>query len=396
MKQTLLTALLAAGLYITSLAQIRVGAERTEAYFPLLSGKRVAAVANQSSLIDDIHLADSLLGAGIELVRIFSPEHGFRGTADAGEKVSTSTDLQTGIEIVSLYGSNFKPSAEKLKDIDIVIFDLQDVGVRFYTYFATMHYVMEACAQSGTTLIILDRPNPNGCNIDGPVLEPAYKSFVGMHPVPILHAMTAAEYAQMINGEGWLADGIQCNLHWVLCSGYSRSDDYQLPVRPSPNLPNARSIQWYATLGLFEGTVMSMGRGTDFPFQVAGHPLYPVTGFSFVPESRPGASKNPPYNGQLCNGIDLRTDTLFAPRSGIQLALLLSVYQHFPQKEKFFNSFILKLSGTSSLRDAIRNGMSEEAIRAQWKPSLATFQKVRSRYLLYSDSPDILELFPAE
>lgn len=393
LKQTILTVMLALSFHITSWGQIRVGAERTEEYLPLLAGKRVAAVANQSSLIGQVHLVDSLLSAGVQLVRIFSPEHGFRGTADAGEKVNASIDARTGLEIVSLYGSNYKPAADKLSDIDLVLFDLQDVGARFYTYFATMHHVMEACAQAGVTFMVLDRPNPNGGSIDGPILESAYKSIVGMHPVPLMHAMTAAEYAQMINGQGWLADEIQCPLQWVACSGYSHAESYELPVRPSPNLPNALSIAWYPTLGLFEGTVMSMGRGTDFPFQVVGHPVYPPTGFSFTPESRPGASKNPPYKDQLCNGIDLRTDSLFAPGSGIQLGLLIYVFNHFPEKDKFFNSFILKLCGTAQLRDAILSGKSEEAIRAQWQPGLVEFQAIRTKYLLYPDSQEIIERF---
>ena len=393
LKQTIALALLSVCIQISAHGQLRVGAERTESYFPLLAGKRVAAVANQSSLIGSVHLADSLVSAGIQLVRIFSPEHGFRGTADAGEKVQASVDARTGIEIVSLYGNNFKPSADKLSDIDIVVFDLQDVGARFYTYFATMHYVMEACAQAGVPCLILDRPNPNGAAIDGPVLEPAYRSFVGMHPVPLLHAMTAAEYAQMINGEYWLADSAQCALHYVLCAGYDRTAAYELPVRPSPNLPNARSIQWYPTLGLLEGTVMSMGRGTDFPFQVVGHPAFPRTGFSFTPESKPGASKNPPYRGQVCHGIDLRADTFFAPGRGIQLALLIALYQQYPHKDQYFNTFFLKLSGTASLRDAIRSGMSEAGIRAQWQTGLVRFQSIRSKYLLYPDSPIITQQY---
>lgn len=392
-KQTILLILLAIASADNAGAQLRTGAERTEAYFPILTGKRVAVVANQSSLIGSVHLVDSLLATGVNVVRIFSPEHGFRGTADAGEKVNTSVDARTGLEIVSLYGNNYQPAPEKLKDIDIVLFDLQDVGVRFYTYFGTMHYVMESCAQSGITFIVLDRPNPNGSYIDGPILEPQYRSIVGMHPVPLVHAMTAAEYAQMINGEGWLAGGVHCRLQWVLCEHYARTDQYDLPVRPSPNLPNAGSIAWYPTLGLYEGTVMSMGRGTDFPFQAVGHPSYPATGFSFTPESRPGASKNPPYLGQLCNGIDLRTAKKYSPDAKIQLALLIDTYQQFPQKDKYFTAFFLKLSGTRLLRDAIINGQTEESIRAQWRPGLVQFQSIRNKYLLYPDAPGIVREF---
>lgn len=393
MKQTILLLLLVLCSFARSGAQLRTGAECTEAYFPVLAGKRVAVVANQSSLIGRVHLVDSLLAAGVDVVRIFSPEHGFRGLADAGEKISASVDARTGLEIVSLYGSNFRPSPDKLKDIDIVVYDLQDVGVRFYTYFGTMHYVMESCAQQGVMFMVLDRPNPNAGYLDGPILEMAYKSIVGMHPVPLVHAMTAAEYAQMINGEGWLAGGIRCRLQWVLCEQYSRTDRYDLPVRPSPNLPNARAVAWYPTLGLYEGTVMSMGRGTDFPFQVVGHPSYPATGFSFTPESRPGASKNPPYLGQRCNGLDLRTDSIFSPEGGVQLGLLVRTYQQYPHKDAFFNAFFLKLSGTAQLRDAIISGLSEDSIRAQWRPGLVQFQSLRSNYLLYPDAPGIASEF---
>jgi uncharacterized protein YbbC (DUF1343 family) len=367
--------------------ELATGAERTELYMPLLRGKRCAIVANQSSLVGNRHLVDTLLAMGADLRRIFSPEHGFRGTADAGEKVSSYSDKATGLEIVSLYGANFKPTQQQLADIDILIYDLQDVGARFYTYFATMSYAMEACAEAGTEFLVLDRPNPNGQYIDGPLLDAAHISFVGLHPgVPIVHAMTSAEYARMANAEGWLAGGQQCKLSWVPCLGYNRAAGYDLPVRPSPNLPNALSVQWYPTLALYEGTVLSLGRGTDFPFQALGHPSIEGS-FCFTPESRQGAAKKPPLLGMECCGIDLRNSSAFSPGAEINIELLLYTYSIFPDKKAYFNNFFAKLAGTSLLREQIASGKTASEIRESWNAGLQQFQNIRAGYLIYPDSP---------
>lgn len=372
---------------VASPPQIRTGAERTEAYFRLLRGKRVAVVANHSSLIGTTHLVDSLISSGIIVKRIFSPEHGFRGSADAGEEVESGVDAKTGIQVVSLYGMNNKPTVEQLKDIDVVVFDIQDVGVRFYTYISTMHYVMEACAENKVELLILDRPNPNGFYVDGPVLLPEFKSFVGMHTVPLVHGMTIAEYARMINGEGWLQNGVRCSLLWVVCEGYSHKTRYALPRKPSPNLPNMLSIYLYPTLGLTEGTNLSCGRGTDFPFQVIGSPFLEETGFSFTPRSIVGASKNPPYLGKACKGIDFRVKApLVEPQENkLSIGIIMYAYQHTSDKEHFFTSFFNRLAGTKELRKQITEGKTEKEIRASWKPSLERFMLTRKKYLLYDD-----------
>ena len=358
------------------------GALDTENYFRLLTGQRVGVVANQTSIIGDTHLVDTLVVSGINVKRIFTPEHGFRGAADAGAKVTNGKDEKTGIEIASLYGKTKKPTPEMLKDIDVMLFDLQDVGVRFYTYISTLTYVMEACAEQDIPVIVLDRPNPNGFYIDGPVLKAENKSFVGMHPVPVVYGMTIGEYGKMVNCEGWMKDGIHCELTVVSIPGYDRNAIYELPVKPSPNLPNWEAVYLYPSLCFFEGTIVSVGRGTDKPFQIFGHP--DIRGeFSFTPESKAGASK-PLLEGQLCRGLDL---TDFAHNftvnpTQLQLEWLISAYQQLKDKSFFTNYFRL-LSGDKQLQRDIENGKSAEEIRASWQSDLEAFKAIRNKYLIY-------------
>lgn len=367
-----------------------LGAERTEVYFQLLKDKNIAVVANQTSVIGNTHLVDSLLNAGIKLKKIFCPEHGFRGTADAGENISNTTDKKTGLLIVSLYGNNKKPKAKDLIDIDLIIFDLQDVGARFYTYISTMHYIMEACAENNIRLIILDRPNPNGYYIDGPVLEQDLKSFVGMHPVPVVHGMTIGEYAQMINGEGWLKDETKCDLQVITCENYDHSSKYSLPIKPSPNLPNDRAIMLYPSLCFFEGTNLSVGRGTDMQFQIIGHPLMKnvsETRFSFTPKPNEGA-KNPLFNGTECFGFDFRqNEEQFDSVYQLNLNYLLYAYEIFPDKSKFFlkNNMFDLLAGNNTLKKQIIAGKTEDEIRAGWTVDLENYKTIRKKYLLYKD-----------
>lgn len=365
---------------------IRPAAERTQQYFNKLSGKKIGVVANQTSMIGQTHLVDSLLSAGINVVKVLSPEHGFRGQAEAGELVGNNTDPKTGLPLVSLYGDHRKPTREDLQDLDLILFDLQDVGARFYTYISTLTLVMESCAENGIPLLILDRPNPNGDFIDGPLLEPAFSSFVGMHPVPIVHGMTTAEYARMVNGELWLKDSLQCNLDWVEIAGYNHRKHYRLPVKPSPNLPDMESVYLYPSLCLFEGTIVSVGRGTDYPFSIFGYPGASEGIYTFTPESREGASINPPYKGLECRGYNLRDEVPELQKNpGIRLNWLLMSYKSCPDKGKFFTSFFSKLAGTDKLRKQIEAGFSEDEIKASWKQGLADFQKIRHRYLLYHD-----------
>lgn len=367
-------------------ADIRTGAERVDVWKPLLEGKSVAIVANHTSLIGQTHLLDTMLKCGIRVKKIFAPEHGFRGMAANGEKVASTKDAKTGLPVISLYGEHKKPTAKDLKGIDIVVFDIQDVGVRFYTYISTLTYVMEACAEQKKKFLVLDRPNPNGYYVDGPVLKPEYKSFVGLHPVPVVHGMTVAEYARMVNGEGWLAGGIKCDLSWVNCEGYSHTDWYQLPVAPSPNLPNMTAVYLYPSLCFFEGTVMSVGRGTDFPFQVIGHPDLKQAPFTFTPAPRTGAP-SPLYNGQLCRGHDLRDFAMMYVRDYHKLYLfwLMGAYKDMPDKANFFNPFFEKLAGTSEFRQQLISGMSEMDIRKIWEPDLVVYKSIRKKYLLYKD-----------
>ncbi|HET6991198.1 MAG TPA: DUF1343 domain-containing protein [Bacteroidia bacterium] len=367
-------------------ADIKTGAERTTVYLPWLEGKNVAVVANQTSMINSTSLVDSLLALKVKVKKIFCPEHGFRGTAENGEDVGNSVDTKTGLPLISLYGDHVKPLAKDLKGIDVVVYDIQDVGVRCYTYLTTMSYVMEACAEQKKTFIVLDRPNPNGYYVDGPVLEPENKSFVGMHPVPLVYGMTIAEYALMLNGEKWLANGVQCDLKTVSCENYVHSDWYQLPVAPSPNLPNMASVYLYPTLCLFEGTVMSIGRGTDLPFQVVGHPKLKNASFQFTPTSHPGAKK-PLYENQICYGHDLHDFAMLYVRDykGLYLYWLLSSYKDMPDQANYFNDFFEKLAGTKTLRQQIIAGNTEEQIKATWRPGIIKFKIIRKKYLLYED-----------
>jgi uncharacterized protein YbbC (DUF1343 family) len=363
------------------------GAERTGAYLSMISGRRVAIAANQTSMIGSVHLVDSLIDSGIDVVRIFSPEHGFRGNEDDGVLVKDGKDLETGIQIRSLYQENKKPDKTDIEDIDFVIFDIQDVGIRFYTFISTLHYIMEACAENNKALIVLDRPNPHGFYIDGPVLEPEYRSFVGMHEVPLVYGLTIGEYAMMINGEGWLSGGLKCNLTVIPCENYDHLSKYDLPVKPSPNLPTMNGIYLYPSLALFEGTALSMGRGTDFPFEIFGHPDLTGCSFTFIPESKPGADTNPLLRGQTCKGIDLRylRDLGHERPPRLDLQWLMFAYTHFPDTSKFFNSYFEKLAGNSVLRKQIVMGLTEDEIRESWQEDLAKFKMIREKYLLYRD-----------
>ncbi|MDA3882396.1 MAG: DUF1343 domain-containing protein [Bacteroidales bacterium] len=364
----------------------RVGAECTEQYVPGIMQKNVAIVANQTSIMDGIHLVDTLLSLGVPVQKIFSPEHGFRGNNSAGAFVDNEIDSITQLPIISLYGNHKKPTKEDLHGIDVVIFDIQDVGARFYTYISTLHYVMEACAEQNISCLILDRPNPNGFYVAGPVLEPEFTSFVGMHPVPIVHGMTIGEYARMINGEGWLKNSVSCSLAIIPCRGYSHTQRYILPVAPSPNLPTMQSIYLYPTLCLFEGTVMSCGRGTDFPFEVIGAPAYNKRDFSFVPRSIPGASEHPRYEGETCYGLDFRTyHTDSVAAHGLLLDILIRAYTHYPDKDAFFSLFFYKLSGTRKVRHALEQNLSEEEMRELWQKDVERFCAKRKKYLLYPD-----------
>jgi len=335
---------------------------------------------NQKLLVRTVHLVDYITEkTNINLVKIFAPEHGFRGTADAGELVSDAKDPKTGLPILSLYGNLKKPTPEQLAGIDILLFDLQDVGARFYTYISHLHYVMEACAENNVALIILDRPNPNGSIVDGPILDPNYSSFVGMHPIPVLHGMTIGEYALMINGQGWLKNKVQCNLRIIPCENYAREMPYNLPVNPSPNLPNAQAINLYASLCFFEGTNVSVGRGTTTQFQIYGSPELTPSDFSFTPAPNFGA-KNPLHNGVLCYGENL---TSVEKVTRLELKWLLKAYQQTSNRAAFFNSFFTKLAGSPVLQSQIEAGLSEEEIRASWQEGLAQFIKMRADYLLY-------------
>lgn len=373
---------------VTAKAQeILPGARLMSNYLPIIQNKRVAVVANHTTLVGKKHLVDTLLTVGVSIKKIFCPEHGFRGDFEAGEQIGNYTDKTTGLPVISLYGGSKKPKPTDLSDIDVVIFDLQDVGVRFYTYVSTMHYVMEACAENGKPLIILDRPNPNGFYVDGPLLDTAYRSFVGMHPVPLVHGMTIGEFARMINGEGWLKGRIKCELAVIPCKGYTHSMTTALPVRPSPNLPNHLSVLLYPSLGLFEGTVVSVGRGTDYPFQVFGYPNFPDKAFRYIPVEKRGASINPPYKGKSVYGIDLRDYSVnyFLDRREIILDWLIYSYSNYPEKEKFFNNFFNLLAGTNELRLQIESGLSPLEIRTSWQPALVQYKQIRKKYLLYPD-----------
>ncbi len=376
----------------------KTGADDWKTYLPILEKyNAVGIVGNQSSLVnynstlhndkeyytkkatDTMHLVDWLVESKIKVSKLFAPEHGFRGMADAGELIVDGKDTKTGLPIISLYGNNKKPKAEQLEGIDVMVFDLQDVGARFYTYISSLHYVMEACAEHNIPLIVLDRPNPNGGIVDGPILEKEHTSFVGMHQIPVLHGMTIGEYAKMINGKKWLANGIACDLKIVKCLNYKHEMKYNLPVKPSPNLPNAKSINLYASLCLFEGTNVSVGRGTEQQFQIYGSPFLPESDFSFTPKPNEGA-KDPLYNGALCYGEDLSKTKRIKE---LELKWLLKAYNETQDKSKFFNSFFTKLAGTHKLQEQIENGFSEKEIRKSWESGLVEFKLMRKKYLIY-------------
>lgn len=369
-----------------NISEIRAGAERTDMYFPQLSGKTIGIVCNQTSVIGKTNLVDSLISAGFSVKAIFSPEHGFRGDFDAGSDIKDGTDKKTGVRIISLYGKKTKPEPSDLKGIDVLLFDIQDVGVRFYTYISTLSLVMEAAADKGIPLIVLDRPNPNGFYVDGPVLDTSFRSFVGMHPVPIVYGMTIGEYAMMVNGEGWLG-AKKCRLTVIPLKGYTRNMIFSLPVRPSPNLPNWQSVYLYPTLCLFEGTIISIGRGTEFPFQVIGHPNYVVGSYIFIPKSIPGVSEHPPYEGQICSGANLDNIAEHYARNAHHFSLewLIRMHNYFRDSTDFFTPYFDKLAGTDELRKDLISGKPETEIRKSWEKGLNTFLQIRKKYLLYPE-----------
>lgn len=381
------------------------GAERMDVYVKLLKGKNVAVFANQTSMVQNTHLVDTLMSRGIKIVKIFGPEHGFRGNVDDGEKVDNAVDKKTGIEVISLFGKHYKPSKEDLQGVDIMIFDIQDVGTRFYTFISSLQNYMEAAFENSKPLLILDRPNPNGFYVDGPVLDPKFKSFVGMLPVPIVYGMTLGEYSFMIAGEKWLNDeankkytyyqhaenSADTPFHFLVikCLNYDHNSKYILPVRPSPNLPSMQSVYWYPSTCFFEGTVLSEGRGTDKPFQLFGHPTLPKNLISFIPESREGAT-NPKLKGQVCYGWDISGTSEQVVKTvdkKIQLKWILQAYKLFPDKENFFlkTDHFNHLAGNDILMQQIKKGISEDEIRKSWEPALSKFKSIRKKYLLYKD-----------
>lgn len=393
-------------LSFVSNAQIQTGADQPEIYLPLLKSKKVGVLTNQTGIVsieyEDVeavtqedgktlksylrkfrseHLVDHLIEKKINLKKIYAPEHGFRGTADAGELIKDGKDTKTGLPIISLYGNNKKPTKEQLAGIDVMIFDLQDVGARFYTYISSLHYLMEACAENNIPVIVFDRPNPKGATVDGPVLEMKNKSFVGMHPIPVLHGMTIGEYAQMINGEKWLKNGVQAKLTIIPVKNYNKSMHYSLPIKPSPNLPNDASINLYTSLCFFEGTNLSMGRGTEKQFQIYGSPFLKNMDFTFTPKPNEGA-KDPVHNGVKCFGEDLSTHKTI---DGLSLEWLLKAYKNTDSKEKFFNNFFIKLAGTDKLQKQIEKGLTEKEIRSTWEAGIEDFKETRKKYLLYTD-----------
>ena len=365
---------------------IKPGAENFEDYLDRLTDLNIGLVANQSSVVNSdgglVHLVDTLQSLSVSLVKVFAPEHGFRGVADAGEKIDNLVDPKSGLTINSLYGENYKPTDKSIEGIDLMLFDLQDVGARFYTYLSTLHYVMEACAENDIPLIVLDRPNPNIHLIDGPVLDMAHSSFVGMHPVPIAYGMTIGEYAQMINGQGWLENQIKADLTVIPIKNYTRKSIYAPPIKPSPNLPNLQSIYLYPSLCLLEPTVISVGRGTDKQFQVFGHPQLRILDYSFVPEPNQGA-KNPKHNAELCFGKDLSN---YPRPEKIELQWLMEAYVYFPDRESFFLKGFSRIAGNDLLEIQIKNGYNAQQIRSSWKKDLEEFLKIRSPYLIYPDS----------
>ncbi len=365
---------------------VKAGAELTGAYLPLIRGKRVAVMTNQTGRVGDEHLVDLLIRNKVDLVGIFSPEHGFRGTADAGEHVASSVDEETGVPVWSLYGGGGgKPSADKMRTFDVLLFDLQDVGLRFYTYYASMARLMDACAEHNKKMIVLDRPNPNGFYVDGPILDMKHKSGVGWLPIPVVHGMTLGELALMINGEKWLPQGRICDVTVIPCENYTHQTKYELPVAPSPNLPNTQSIYLYPSTCLFEGTVMSLGRGTSFPFQAYGHPNFKGSGFSFTPRSVPGA-KNPPLLNRKCYGVDLRNVSYEQIwEYGFDLSYVIDAYKNLKMGDKFFTNFFEKLVGVDYIRQDIIAGKSAREIKEKWFCDVLRFKQQRRPYLLYDE-----------
>ena len=358
--------------------ELVLGANRIEQIISLTNEKSIAIVGNQTSMVNNTHLVDTLISLNQNIITVFSPEHGFRGTGDAGAKIENEVDIKTGIPIISLYGKNKKPKKKNLEDIDIIVFDIQDVGARFYTYISTLHYVLEACSEENIKIIVLDRPNPNGHYIDGPVLEEKYKSFVGMHPIPIVHAMTIGEYAKMIIGEKWIEK--KCDLTVIKMLNYNRKKIYELPIKPSPNLPNKKAVNLYPSLCLFEGTNVSIGRGTKKPFQHFGHPKLNLYNYSFIPKSGPG-SKYPKHENKICYGKDLTNTPIL---NSINLEWLIETYNQSQNKEDFFISFFDKLAGTDKLRKQIISGKSIREIKKSWEDDLKEFKNIRNKYLLYN------------
>ncbi|HYF70234.1 MAG TPA: DUF1343 domain-containing protein [Ohtaekwangia sp.] len=365
--------------------ELKLGAEQLSVLLPLLKNKSVALLVNHTATIGSTHLVDTLMSLGVDIKKILGPEHGFRGNAADGELVAHGKDTKTGLPVISLYGKNKKPTQEQLADVDIVIFDIQDVGTRFYTYISTLHYLMEACAENGKRVVVLDRPNPHGGYVDGPMLQPEFKSFVGMHPIPVVHGLTVGELANMINGEGWLAGGKKCDLDVVTMKHWKHGDQYDVPIAPSPNLPNDQAIKLYPSLCFFEGTVISVGRGTEMPFQVIGNPLLKGMPFTFTPVTIKGVANQPLHENKLCYGLDLRNATV---ENKIDLSYLINMYNAYPDKDNFFTNpfdknYINKLAGNALLQQQIRDGLSEDEIRKTWQKDLEAFEVKRKRYLLY-------------
>ncbi len=405
LKNILLASILSLNVFLVAAQTLQTGAERTELYLPLLKGKSVAVFANQTSIAGEQHLVDLLISKGIAVKVIFGPEHGFRGVADAGEKVGDYTDAKTGIPVVSLYGAKRKPTAENLAGIDIVVFDIQDVGVRFYTFISSLEELMESVFAAKKQLLVLDRPNPNAHYVDGPVLEKGQRSFVGMQPVPVVYGMTIGEYAKMLVGEKWLSESGQFTYDSLLkrgkqllkvipCKNYTHQTVYALPVKPSPNLPDMSAIYWYPSICFFEGTVLSEGRGTSKPFQIFGHPTLPANLFSFKPVSMPGAT-NPKLMNQTCYGWNVSGESSAVKKkiaNRINLSYLLEAYRLFPDKEHFFimpksgnikDAFFNKLAGNEELMLQVIAGNTETEIRRSWEPALSDFKKIRAKYLMY-------------
>ena len=384
-KIILLFGLLLASLSAPAQDRIETGAEQTGRYLPLLEGRRVGIMTNHTGTVGRTHLVDTLRSLGVDIRVVFAPEHGFRGQADAGESVASYRDRKTGINVVSVYGSTKRPPDSIMQRLDVLLFDIQDVGLRYYTYLSSMHYLMEACAANGKQLIVLDRPNPNGFYVDGPVLEAKHRSFVGMHPIPVVHGMTLGELARMIDGEGWLRDGLRCKLTVIPCRGYTHRSRYRLATAPPPNLPNMRAVYLYPSLCFFEGTPVSLGRGTDFPFQAYGHPELQGD-FSFTPRSNAGA-KNPPLKDKLCHGVDLRTspsDERIWERE-VDLGYVIDCYRQLNLGEKFFTPMFDRLTGTDYVRQMILQGAGADRIKASWADDVERFKQTRKPYLLYEE-----------